>query len=67
VTNPKYSLAWYNRACVYSLIDDKEQSMSDLRHAIEINPTYKEMARADNKFEHLRDNEEFKKLLNITE
>ena len=40
--------------------------MYDFKHAIEINPGYIEMAKADSKFKNLWDNEEFKKLLNTT-
>lgn len=62
--DPKFSLAWYNRACVYSFITDTGQSISDLRYAVEINPAYLEMAKADSKFKNLWGTKEFKKLLN---
>lgn len=52
----------YNRACIYSLKDDKANALTDLKKAILINPSFKEYARKDEDFKKLWEDEDFKKL-----
>lgn len=52
----------YNRACIYSLKGDKAKALSDLKKAIEINPSIKQHARTDEDFISLFDDEDFKNL-----
>ena len=58
--NSQYSEAWYFRACAHSLF--KDQALSDLEYAIELDPSYKEIARNDEAFKELWADEDFKKL-----
>lgn len=55
--------AWYNRACVYSIKGEKEKALSDLKKAIELDKSNKEKAKKDEAFKNLREDEDFKKLV----
>jgi len=55
--------AWFNRACLYALKGERENALSDLRRAIELDSSFKEKAKKDKDFEALWDDEEFKKLV----
>lgn len=59
---PDFAEAWYNRACVYSLKGDKENTLKNLFRAIELNTSYKEMAKSDEDFKNLWNDEDFKKI-----
>ena len=53
---------WYNRSCAYSLKKNKENTLSDLRQAINLSASLKEDAKKDKDFEWLWEDEEFIKL-----
>ena len=61
---PDYAKAWYNKACVYSLKGDKEKALEILSEAIELDVKYKEMAKTDDDFKNLWDDEDFKRIVN---
>jgi len=52
----------YNRACIYCLKGEKENALADLKKAISMNPSFKTLARKDEDFRSLYNDEEFKKL-----
>ncbi len=60
---PDYAEAWFNRACLYALKGERENALSDLRRAIELDSSLKERAKKDKDFEALWDDEEFRKLV----
>jgi tetratricopeptide (TPR) repeat protein len=62
--NPKYSLAWYNRACCYAFQEKVEETVHDLKKAIELDLTLLERAKTDSNFDRIRHDERFQKLLN---
>lgn len=63
--NPNDARAYYNRACAYSLKNEKDKAISDLKMAIELNINYKFLAMDDRDFDNIRDSEEFKKLIEL--
>lgn len=63
--NPNDARAYYNRACAYSLKNEQDKAIYDLKKAIELNIDYKFMAMDDKDFDNIRENQEFKKLLEL--
>ncbi len=62
--NPESANVLYNYACIYySIKGDKENALSFLRKAIEIDASYRDEAKKDKDFENLRTDEVFKKLI----
>lgn len=57
------AIAWFNRACIYALMKKKKEALSDLKRAIEFDASYKEKAKTDDDFKNLRDDPDFKKLV----
>ncbi len=55
-----------HRAYTYSFINDKEKAGFNLKHAIDLDSSYKEIAENESGFKELWTDEEFKKLLNRT-
>jgi len=54
----------YDRACIYSLTNDKPNALENLKKAIELDSKHKEEAKTDKDFEWLwKDDEDFKKLV----
>lgn len=60
---PDFHEAWYNKACLYSLKGDKINALSDLSKAIMINPVCKIMAKEDEEFRNLIEDEDFRKIV----
>ena len=60
--DPQNSLAWYNGACYFSLTNNKEQAIFNLKKAIKLNPVYTEKALKDDDFKGLWNDEQFKQL-----
>ncbi|MGB2697072.1 MAG: tetratricopeptide repeat protein [Candidatus Zixiibacteriota bacterium] len=54
---------WYDKANIHSLLNEKEKALLSLRRAIELNPRYKDMAKTDEIFKWLWDDDDFKKLV----
>lgn len=52
--------AWYNRPCSKVKKSDIENGLADLKKAIEIDKKYMELAREDEDFESIRNDERFK-------
>jgi tetratricopeptide (TPR) repeat protein len=61
--NPQNSMAWYNRACIYSLINNKNQSVFNLKRAIELDLSHKEEAKKEEDFKRLWTDEQFEELI----
>jgi tetratricopeptide (TPR) repeat protein len=51
--SPDFAVAWYNRACVYSIKGEKEKALSDLKRAIGLDVSYKDEAKTDEDFKRL--------------
>ncbi|KAM3094867.1 tetratricopeptide repeat protein [Phormidesmis sp. 146-35] len=64
---PDYARAWYNKACYLSLEIEIELAVESLKEASKLTPDgkYRTMAQTDSDFDSIRDDERFKKLLNI--
>ena len=60
---PDHAEAWYNKACAYSLKGDKENALKNLSKAIDLDAKYKEMAKSDDAFKNLWDDEDFKRIV----
>ena len=60
---PDYANAWYNKACIYSLKGDKENALKRLSKAIDLDAKFKEMAKSDDDFKNLWDDEDFKRIV----
>ena len=61
--DPNYSSAWYNKACLESLRNNKEKSIEFLKKAIELAKKYVDMAKTDEDFNNIRESKEFKELI----
>jgi tetratricopeptide (TPR) repeat protein len=59
----KYHRAWYDRAECYAIIQEVDLAIKDLKQAIDLNHEYKTKAKTNNYFEKIRENEQFKKLI----
>jgi len=62
-SNKNYDVAWYNKACAHSLLEDKNNTLESLKRAIELDSKYKKMAKEDEDFKWLWEDEDFKKLV----
>ena len=62
---PGHANGWYNRACHYSLKGNRDKALADLARAISLDVKYQEIARQDRDFKNLRDDKDFKKMVNI--
>jgi tetratricopeptide (TPR) repeat protein len=60
---PDYATAWYNKACAYSRKGDKENALKYLSKAMDLKSKYKEMAKSDDAFKNLWDDEDFKRIV----
>ena len=61
--NSKDYRAWYNIAMFYSIKKEKELVIENLKKAIELYSNYKELAKTNEDFKWLWDDEDFKKLV----
>jgi tetratricopeptide (TPR) repeat protein len=60
---PDYAAAWYNKACLYAVKGDKQNALENLSKAVELDVKYKEMAKRDEDFKNLWDDEDFLKIV----
>ena len=60
--SPEAAGAWYNQAWIYAQKKEKTNVLADLAKAISLDGDYKEQAKADEAFQWLREDAEFKKL-----
>ncbi|WP_292387850.1 tetratricopeptide repeat protein [Methanosarcina sp. UBA5] len=61
--NPEAPNTYYNKACTQSLMNKKNEALTDLKSAIELDPKYKEYAKKDKDFENLWDTRNFKDII----
>ncbi len=54
-----YGDAYYNRACYYSILGKTVEAVYDLQKAINIDKKYKYMAKEDEDFDKIKDNQNF--------
>ncbi len=55
-------MAYYNKACVYSLLSQKKECLANLSRCIDIDTSYKLMASEDEDFKDLWSDEDFRRL-----
>ena len=60
--DPKLARAVYNRACAYSLQGEKSKALAELRKAIAMDVSFKDMAPKDEDFKNVWQDAEFRKL-----
>ena len=60
---PEYREAWYDKACTYSLLEDKENALKPLQQAIKLDKKYKQKAMKDKDFTSLWSDEDFKRIV----
>jgi tetratricopeptide (TPR) repeat protein len=65
--NPEIAVAWYNRACLNSLTNKKDEMLADLAEAIEIDPELASSAQTDPDFETYYEDPDFIELVNPVE
>jgi tetratricopeptide (TPR) repeat protein len=58
-----YPEAWFNKACLYGLNGNAKLAVQSLKRAIEINASNREKVKTDSDFDNIRDNQEFKQLI----
>ena len=61
--DPKSGIGYYNRACYNAQQGNKDNSILDLKQAIQLEPRFKKMAKNENDFKTLKTNHAFKKLI----
>ena len=61
--SPVDAMGWYFRACIYSLKNEKESTLTNLSKAIELNINYKDMAKKEEDFKTLWEDEDFKRIV----
>ena len=54
---------WYFKACAYSLLEEKNNTLESLKRAIELDSKFKEIAKKDEDFRDLWNDKDFKKLV----
>ena len=57
------SAVWFNRGCAYAKMGNKVEALKNLAEAIRLDAEHKEMAKKDDDFKSLWDDEDFKKLV----
>ena len=63
--NSQFAIAHYNKACAYSLQNNKESSIDELSKAIAIDPEESHrLASSDEDFDNIKESAEFKQLIN---
>ncbi len=60
---PDYPEAWFNKACLYGLNGNAKLAIQNLKKSIEINAIYRERAKTDSYFDNIRNDQEFKQLI----
>lgn len=65
ISNIDHGDLYYNRACCYSIIGEKESAICDIKIALALNPDLMDWVWRDKDFENLYDNEEFRRMNNI--
>ncbi|MBA3978132.1 MAG: tetratricopeptide repeat protein [Nitrosopumilus sp.] len=65
--SPAFSNVWYDCARSKIKLDGKniENCISDLQKAIELNPVYREKAKHESDFEFIKNNPEFKRIIEV--
>lgn len=63
IIDEKNAEAFYNSACVASLMSKKELALENLKKAIELEPSFKKQAKEDKDLKNIRKSEIFKKLV----
>jgi tetratricopeptide (TPR) repeat protein len=65
--SPSFSNVWYDCARAKIKLDDKniQNCISYLQKAIELNPVYKEKAKHESDFEFIKNNPDFKRIIEI--
>jgi tetratricopeptide (TPR) repeat protein len=62
--DPENFLGWYAKAVCYALLGNKELAIENLREAVRIDSdSSQQLAKADSDFNHLREDEKFKELM----
>lgn len=64
--NPNNELALYNAACTASILNKEDECIGLLKHLLTIDITRKSSIKDDSDFDNIRDNEEYKKLMEIS-
>lgn len=63
IVDKKFDVAFYNKACYYSLLDQKTRAIENLKIAIQLDPRNKDEARKDPDFSNIAKTAEFKDLI----
>lgn len=64
---PDDASAYYNKACTYALQEKIDLAIANLKHAINLDSKYLEMAKTDTDFDKIRNDSRFIDLLNKTD
>ena len=60
---PDFDAVWFNKACAHALLSSRDDAMSSLKKAIELNPRYKSIAKNTPDFSELKGSADFEKII----
>jgi tetratricopeptide (TPR) repeat protein len=60
---PNFAMAYYNKACVYSLRREVKAAIENLQRAIDLDAKYREKAKRDFNFKNIRKDRQFRVLI----
>jgi tetratricopeptide (TPR) repeat protein len=60
---PEFALGWYNLAKAHSKKSEKDEAMTKLRRAMQLEPGYREKARTESFFKKFNGEKDFEKLI----
>ena len=66
-SDPTYGMAWYNKACFQSLLNQVPESLESLKRSIEIDVKNARKSMRDRDFLHVRSEEGFKRIEEVVE
>jgi tetratricopeptide (TPR) repeat protein len=61
--NPNLAGAYYNKACAYSLKREVKAAIENLQQAIHLDAKFREVAKTDSDFDNLRQNQQFRSIV----
>ncbi len=61
--NPEHAPAYYNKACLRILTNEKSDALTNLKKAVELDSRLKEYAKKDKDFNSIKDDKDFQNLL----
>ena len=64
-SNPTYDMAWYNKACFHSILNQIPESIESLKRSVEINVKNAKKAVNDKDFTNIKIDDGFKRIIDV--